>query len=269
MHNFQTLYELADGINDSWCDNEAVDWSEAQQLVSHCQNLPADCLVQLPEIKEIIQYAADNDEWDSGVVASWPDLIRADLENADKQYSYRADDDNWEVYSLDFTGVEEWKATVETETIAERLVATLSPKTDTADKAAEIDSESIATTAVALAEEIAEAQMVSDPLPYSARLAAQADVLRERVGLCEARSRIVALAEHIETAWISLTKDEQLAIDEHIGAFDLEYIPAMLADLMEEQAVNEGSIFDADAADIVRLTRARLPEPKPATTPAI
>lgn len=268
MHNFQTLYELADDINNAWCDAERVDWSEAEQLVSHCQALPSDCLAQLPEIKDILQYAADYDDWDSGDVASWPDLIRADLEKADKQYGYRADGDNWEVYSLSFTGEEEWKATVETESIAVRLVEALSPGGMTAAQAAS-HLEAVSTTALCVAEEIAEAHLAKERNPRCQALVSHVDATREPIGICELRSKQVMFAEQLEKAWDSLTEDEQLAAQDSIGAFDLEWVPAMMYDLLEECDAKEVSIFDAQAADIVRLTRDRLPEPTPEASPAI
>ena len=120
MKPYETLYNLAESINTSWSEREAVDWSEAEQLVSLCREI--DNIKELPDINSIVEYAASNDEWDSGVVANWPDIIITELESVDKQYTYRETGDKWEVYGIYLTGAEDWVASVETETVASNLV---------------------------------------------------------------------------------------------------------------------------------------------------
>lgn len=72
----QILRQLASEIDQSWEDCSQVDWSEAEQLVQKLQALQKDNQVKLPsELVELLQYADDESEWDSGYVASWPQLI--------------------------------------------------------------------------------------------------------------------------------------------------------------------------------------------------
>lgn len=123
--SFDALFLLAQSISVAWEEKEAVDWSEAEQLINVCREIPQDVLNTLPDIQAILAYADDNDEWDSGYVGQWPDTITESLAQSDKDYGYRHDLDHWEVFSLTLSGEEEWKATVETETIAQLLVNAL------------------------------------------------------------------------------------------------------------------------------------------------
>ena len=120
MNPYETLYNIAESINTSWSEREAVDWSEAEQLVSLCREI--DNIKELPGISSIVEYADANNEWDSGVVAEWPDIIISELSEGDKTYSYRASGESWEVFGTFPSGNEDWIATVETETIASNLV---------------------------------------------------------------------------------------------------------------------------------------------------
>ena len=128
METLETLYLLCDSVNNNWSEKEAVDWSEAEQLVSMCKAIPDQIAHLMPGVIGILEYAQALDDWDSGEVASWPDTIRSDIEDSDKTYHYRIEREKWTVYSLSLTGEEEWKASVETESIAEGLVKLLSPQ---------------------------------------------------------------------------------------------------------------------------------------------
>ncbi|MEZ9701228.1 hypothetical protein AB4455_06120 [Vibrio sp. 10N.261.46.E12] len=128
MYNLSILFNYAGDIDSNWEANEGVDWEQAEMLIEKCQkDIPAELLEKLPTVQSILSYVDENDEWDSGEVAGWPTEIRTELESFDKQYSYREDGENWEVYSLALTGDEEWKATCETEPLAEGIVKFLAP----------------------------------------------------------------------------------------------------------------------------------------------
>ncbi len=121
MFRFEILYALAGSIEASWIHREGCDWAEAEQLANICNSIPKKQLSNLDNIRCLVNYSTDYEDWDSGVVVKWPAIIRSDLENADKQYGYRSDGENWEVYSWLLTGEEEWVGTVETEKIANTL----------------------------------------------------------------------------------------------------------------------------------------------------
>lgn len=126
-----------------------------------------------------------------------------------------------------------------------------------------------ATTALCVAEEIAEAHLVREKHPHCQALVDHVNAVRKPIGSVELRSRQVAFAENLENAWTTFSEDEREDILEHIGCFDFEWVPAMMYGLLEECEPMGLSIFDADTRDIVRLTRAILAESAPAASPAM
>lgn len=46
---------------------------------------------KLTEIQQILGYACANQDWGSGEVANWPPIIRSEIENSNKEDSYRED----------------------------------------------------------------------------------------------------------------------------------------------------------------------------------
>lgn len=123
MQTLETFYELLLKIDESWALEEAVDWSDAEQIVRECKQIPVDILACMPDVQGIISYADSVENWDCGMVGRWPTVIREEMEGFDKTYHYRENGEHWEVYSLALTGAEEWKATVETEAMAESVVS--------------------------------------------------------------------------------------------------------------------------------------------------
>ena len=130
MKNLQSLFNLAVDLNSNWSENEHINWSDAEMLVQECKkhfaSLQAHQLTATTTIADILTYTAANDEWDSGVVANWPDGIIAELENIDKVYGYRSDGECWEVFGESPSG-EDWVGTVDTEAVAKLLVTGLNP----------------------------------------------------------------------------------------------------------------------------------------------
>jgi len=122
MDTLEALYTLACSIGDSWQKRESVDWSEAEQLARACGDVPAPLRARLPQICEIASYATALDDWDSCEVGNWPYTIVSEIEDAQPTFHYRDDGDDWEVFALALTGAEEWKATVETEGVAKKVV---------------------------------------------------------------------------------------------------------------------------------------------------
>lgn len=80
MERLISLQNLARSIDESWVAEESVEWSEAEQLVQECQKLPTALLNRLPGVRDILCYAKNNEEWDSGEVANWPAIMQKELE---------------------------------------------------------------------------------------------------------------------------------------------------------------------------------------------
>lgn len=76
-----TLAILAEEIEQAWSEAQQIDWSEAEQLVQAVIQLPED-EARKPEIIDILEYAAHNDDWESDVVANWPSMITTALKAA-------------------------------------------------------------------------------------------------------------------------------------------------------------------------------------------
>jgi hypothetical protein len=66
---------LAREFNDEWAEFCSVNWEQAEYLVETLKAIPPDLIALMPDIKLIVDYADAKDEWDSGEVASWPELI--------------------------------------------------------------------------------------------------------------------------------------------------------------------------------------------------
>ena len=84
MGKLKSLQCLAEGINKSWEENESVEWSEAEQLVQEFQKIPSHLLNRMPGVRDILYYAQNNEDWDSGEVANWPVIIKEELVSIQK-----------------------------------------------------------------------------------------------------------------------------------------------------------------------------------------
>jgi len=122
MSILKTLYKLSKDIDQSWTHREAVDWGEAEQLVSMIGKIPPEQREHLLGFGEILVYAEAHDEWDSQVVGLWPETICKEIDALEKVYRYREEAEWWEVYTISADGNEEWKATVGSEEVAIILV---------------------------------------------------------------------------------------------------------------------------------------------------
>ncbi|WP_273208708.1 hypothetical protein [Marinobacter subterrani] len=74
-----TLTRLARAINESWEARESVDWQEAEDMIGALQTLDRAILDASPDLRDILDYASEEDDWDSGEVATWPTRIEAAL----------------------------------------------------------------------------------------------------------------------------------------------------------------------------------------------
>ena len=115
MKTYEKLYQAASQLERNWEEREGVDWQEAEDLIGELFNME---ISDRGELQGILTYAAANDEWDSEEVAGWPQAITLYLEMSDKDYTYRSDGENWEVYGYHMSGEEDWAGTVCTETAA-------------------------------------------------------------------------------------------------------------------------------------------------------
>ncbi|MEY8200080.1 MAG: hypothetical protein RPS47_12620 [Colwellia sp.] len=125
MNINETLYTLAIEVDDAWTLSERVDYSEAEQLIRLCSSVDKAYLDEMPQIKSLIEYADNNDEWDSAVISTFPGLIMGDLDSVEKQFSYRVSGDKWEVFGVYLSGKEKWTADVGTECLAKILSGVL------------------------------------------------------------------------------------------------------------------------------------------------
>lgn len=66
---------LAREFNDEWEARCSVNWEQAEYLVETLKAIPPVLIAVIPDIKQILDYADAEDEWDSGEVASWPEQI--------------------------------------------------------------------------------------------------------------------------------------------------------------------------------------------------
>jgi hypothetical protein len=122
---YPDLYNLAGDFDHDWEENEGVDWDQAEALVSELKKMAPEHRALLPKLLDIIKYTDAEDEWDSGEVASFPATIIFELDDSEKHYSYRPEGEKWVVFGMNMTGIEEWVATVDTETVARRLTFSL------------------------------------------------------------------------------------------------------------------------------------------------
>lgn len=68
---------MARRCNAEWEAREAIDWQEAEDLIKTIRTIPPKLRAEIPELEPII-YLSHVEEWDSGMVAQWPDqIIRA------------------------------------------------------------------------------------------------------------------------------------------------------------------------------------------------
>jgi hypothetical protein len=138
MHILESLYSLAGQIGEGVIEKGYIDCESVAFLIEDCRKLPPTILRKCDYILEILDLYEDiktsveiSDEVpdetpDCDECKSWPDEIRSDLETVEKYYEYRkTEDDDWEVYSVDIHGYEEWVANVVTEAVASKLACIL------------------------------------------------------------------------------------------------------------------------------------------------
>ena len=65
---------LARRCNAEWEAREAIDWQEAEDLIKTIRTIPPKLRAGIPDLEPII-YLSHVEEWDSGMVAQWPDQI--------------------------------------------------------------------------------------------------------------------------------------------------------------------------------------------------
>lgn len=73
------LRTLAFDVNLNWSTTGSVDWSDAESLIRYLHTVPSELLEQSSELREIIKYTDDNDEWDNGIIGNAPREILEEL----------------------------------------------------------------------------------------------------------------------------------------------------------------------------------------------
>lgn len=123
-----TFALLLVSIEEGWEDNESIDWSEAEQihrnLTAMLARLPQITCDAMPICAEIAAYCDQNDEWDSGSIATMPMEIWKEMSNIDQlTYSPAAGrTDRWAILSYNLCGEETDLGFVKTERLAEQLL---------------------------------------------------------------------------------------------------------------------------------------------------
>ncbi len=69
------MLSLFQGIDSNWSQREGVDWSEAEQMVSAIRDSNVSLLTHRPEVVEILEYSSEIEDWDSGYVCNWPQVL--------------------------------------------------------------------------------------------------------------------------------------------------------------------------------------------------
>lgn len=69
------LYLLACECKNRWEEAEAVDWNDAEMIVKYIQHLSPDVLTKYPMLQGIKTSAATYENWDSGEVGLWPEIV--------------------------------------------------------------------------------------------------------------------------------------------------------------------------------------------------
>lgn len=72
--NVLELTVIAKKLDSNWSEEESIDWEEAENLV-RCMNQMPEEIKQTAAISQILDYANENSDWDSGEVANWPQSI--------------------------------------------------------------------------------------------------------------------------------------------------------------------------------------------------
>mgnify|MGYP003638488906 CR=1 FL=1 len=80
MSKVDEIYNAAIVFNKRWEQKECLDWSEAEELVELIRPIPLMDITKFKELSQILEYADFTEEWDSGYVANWPDLIIASIQ---------------------------------------------------------------------------------------------------------------------------------------------------------------------------------------------
>lgn len=121
---YPKLYALACSLIRQGDGDTVVNDDAARAIVGGIREIPRS---DRGDLQDILNYADQECPWAPGQVATWPVRVEEFLSTSDKQFGCRPDGDNWEVYGVYASGEEDWVATVETETVAELLVAALNP----------------------------------------------------------------------------------------------------------------------------------------------
>lgn len=124
MTIYPELAEKADMLREAWTQPEDVDLESADDLVRELRGIDLGDLDEMPEIRGILDYAAYCDQWDPEKVQHWPDSVYEALDGV-KHYSYESEGDSWRVFSYTLAGNRDWVGDVETEALAQTLVAAI------------------------------------------------------------------------------------------------------------------------------------------------
>ena len=130
----QPQHELAHlclSFESEWRDKGHADPSQAEKLVTELKAAGErePVVLTLKPIQSILAHA-DSRLWDMAFVYEWPDQIHRALEDTDYRYRIEPNGEEWDIVRSNLV-YEEWSATVDTYTMAEKLISVLqSPELD-------------------------------------------------------------------------------------------------------------------------------------------
>lgn len=191
---YNDLYQLTSDIDVSWEAKEAVEWSEAEQLISELKNMDGSDRAHHEGLTDILVYAHCVEDWDSGNVANWPSAILAALKKPISRHGYAQNSDGkFEVFNVPLFGDTDLIGVLENEVAAQALVGALN------------------------------APSPIDPLPSIITLA---DRFEEQHGGMDYRFSYVTFllaAETREEASVTVLVPDDLLSDDEQGLVDLVY----------------------------------------------
>lgn len=105
--------------------SSGISSEDLRQFEAGLKSIHPDLLVTMPIALSMIQQIDSGTSWTEAYsTQNWPSLLCEEIQSMDKTYGYRLADngDSWDVFSVDMTGVTEWKATVADESFAIHLL---------------------------------------------------------------------------------------------------------------------------------------------------
>lgn len=135
MGTYCDIDAFAEDLEQRWfLDSQpCINIEQAQELVTRLKRISETDLDELPAIRMLLDYATRTDSWEFDEVADWPQMVMDDLRATPRQYICEPEGEYWQVVGYSLAGEGEWVATVETQRVAEIILASLNTESKTGD----------------------------------------------------------------------------------------------------------------------------------------